>query len=113
MEPTRQKDAYVKACLWEVNEVRKQVQAYRAQLLEHIAGLEDEIRAHLWIAEEFAEPASQSLAKTRVEVDTLLTRLDKVSRGFATLPREETPHAHDERHAAALQSSRSNKGRRT
>ncbi|MEZ4319737.1 MAG: hypothetical protein R3F61_19630 [Myxococcota bacterium] len=88
MEPTRQKTAYIDACLNDIDEVNRQVDAYRVKLLAHVASLEAEIRAHLWVTPEFAEPASQSLGKTRQEVDTLLTRIAKLRKGFEMLPKE-------------------------
>jgi MoxR-like ATPase len=96
MEPTRQKEAYIDACLSEIGHLRDQVEAYQVKLLEHIGSLEGEILAHLWVTSEFAEPASRSLGTTRRDVDTLLARIDKLRRGFEMLPRESTAPSHDE-----------------
>ncbi|QDE93710.1 ATPase [Myxococcus xanthus] len=89
MEPTRQKAAHVDACLKELATLGQQVETYKAQLLAHIASLDADIRAHLWVTDDFAEPAARSLEGTRREVDTLLGRLEKLRQGFGLLPREE------------------------
>ncbi|NVJ05036.1 AAA family ATPase [Myxococcus sp. AM001] len=91
MEPTRQKAAHLDACLKELTALRHEVETYKAQLLAHIASLDADIRAHLWVTDDFAEPAARSLGATRREVDTLLGRLDKLRQGFEMLPREEAP----------------------
>lgn len=90
IEPTRQKPAYVDACLADVDQVEADVQAYRRRLLAHIASLEAQIRTHLWVTPEFVGPASESLGRTRDEVDALLARVGKVRDGLRLLPRELT-----------------------
>lgn len=89
MEPTRQKAAHLDSCLKELTSLRHEVETYMAQLLAHIASLDADIRAHLWVTDDFAEPAARSLGATRSDVDTLLRRLDKLRQGFEMLPREE------------------------
>lgn len=89
MEPTRQKAAHVDACLKELATLGQHVETYKVQLLAHIASLDADIRAHLWVTDDFAEPAARSLEGTRREVDTLLGRLEKLRQGFGLLPREE------------------------
>ncbi|AEI63920.1 AAA family ATPase [Corallococcus macrosporus] len=93
MEPTRQKAAHIEACLKELTSLRGQVEDYKAQLLAHIASLDADIRAHLWVTADFAEPAARSLEATRRVVETLLERLGKLRQGFELLPceREEAP----------------------
>lgn len=88
MEPTRHKVTHVEACLKEVGGLRRQVEAYEEKLEAHIASLDTDIRAHLWVTDDFAEPAKQSLAGTRREVGALLVRIDKLRQGFEMLPRE-------------------------
>jgi MoxR-like ATPase len=88
MEPSRQKKFHLTACLKELRELREQVEGYRKNLLAHIASLEAEIRANLWVTDDFIEPASQSLEGTRREVDTLLGRINKLRQGFEMLPQE-------------------------
>lgn len=113
MEPTRQKAAYIEASLNEVDGIREQVEAYKVKLLAHIASLEESIRTHLWVTEDFAKPASQSLDGTRREVDTLLTRIDKLRQGFEMLPRESAaPSPHEGDVVADQAAPKSKKGRR-
>ena len=89
MEPTRQKTTHVEACLKEIDGLRQQVETYKQKLLAHIASLDADIRAHLWVIDAFAEPAARSLDGTRREVDTLLARIGKLRQGFEMLPRED------------------------
>lgn len=88
MEPTRHKSVHVETCLREIDALRRDVDAYRATLLTHLASLEEEIRTHLWVPAEFVEPASASLRRTREEVETLLGRIGMLHKGFDLLPRE-------------------------
>ncbi|AKQ70352.1 Putative 2-component regulator [Myxococcus hansupus] len=89
VEPTRQKPAHVEACLKELGTVRQQVETYKEQLLAHIASLDADIRTHLWVTDDFAEPAARSLGATRRVVETLLGRIEKLRQGFEMLPREQ------------------------
>lgn len=89
MEPTRHKPAHVDACLHDIEGLDADVRAYQGRLLQHIASLEEEIRSHLWVTPDFVGPASESLARTRAEVETLLARVGKVRDGLRLLPREE------------------------
>lgn len=88
MEPTPQKAAHVESCLREIARLKDEVEAYKDKLNAHIATLEQDIRAHLWVADDFAEPAATSLMDTAHQVDTLLTRIAKLRQGFDMLPRE-------------------------
>lgn len=88
MEPTRHKPVYVEMCLREVDAIKAQVTGYKAQLLQHVQAMETDIRTHLWVTPDFAQPAADTLKATRHEVDTLLARVDKVRKGFELLPRE-------------------------
>jgi MoxR-like ATPase len=91
LEPTRHKPVYIADCLRQVEVLRADVGKYQADLLAHITALEAEIRAHLWVTPEFFAPASQALERTRSEVQTLLTRVDRVRLGIDRLPREGGP----------------------
>jgi len=93
MEPTRHKATYVEACLDEITSLKNDVEAYRTKLTGHVASLEADIRAHLWVTDDFAEPAARSLERTAREVDTLLARTHKLREGFEMLPREQIPGA--------------------
>ena len=89
LEPTRHKNFYIDGCINEMDELRAEVEDYRGKLAAHIESLETEIRNHLWVTPEFAEPAAQNLDQTRREVDTLLGRVAKLREGFESLPRDE------------------------
>jgi MoxR-like ATPase len=88
MEPTRHKSLYLDACLRDLDEQHASVVKYTAQLDQHIQSMDREIRTHLWVTPDFSAPAAQSLQNTRRDVETLLTRIDKVRKGFWLLPRE-------------------------
>lgn len=88
MEPTRQKAAHVESCLSEIASLEAEVEAYKDKLSAHIRTLEQDIRAHLWVTDDFAEAAATSLLDTALQVDTLLTRIIKLRQGFDMLPRE-------------------------
>jgi MoxR-like ATPase len=88
MEPTRHKAVYIAACLREVDQLKADVARYKAQLYQHIQAMEQDIRDHLWVTPDFVQPASDTLKATRQEVETLLSRVDQVRKGFELLPRE-------------------------
>ena len=47
------------------------------------------VARHLWVTEDFAEPASRGLQEAGDEVEGLLARLARVTKNFESLPREE------------------------
>lgn len=91
METTRQKPAHVVACISEIAKLKSDVEIYKEKLFAHVASLDADIRAHLWVTDDFAVPAARSLEGTAREVDMLLVRIDKLHEGFEMLPREELP----------------------
>ncbi|MBK8690953.1 MAG: AAA family ATPase [Deltaproteobacteria bacterium] len=88
LEPTRQKQAYIDACLCEVDAILDNVVQYQAGLQAHVESMERDIRSHLWVTADFVEPAAQTLQRTMTEVETLLHRATEVRKGFELLPRE-------------------------
>lgn len=88
IEPTRHKNLYVEDCLRNIDELRFDVVAYRVSLREHTAAMGDAIRSHLWVTQDFVEPAQANLEQSRHDVETLLNRVEMVRKGFALLPRE-------------------------
>ena len=88
MEPTRHKAPYIESCLREIESLRGRVVSYNAKLREHVASLDAEIRANLWITPDFAEPAARQLATTQHQVTALLTRVERLRQGFELLPKE-------------------------
>lgn len=86
LEPTRHKPEYINACRGQIESLNVDISRYREGLLDHIASMEAEISSHLWVCPEFAGPARRSLDRTLVEVDGLLSRVDRLLNGFDTLP---------------------------
>ncbi len=89
MEPTRFRAAYVESVLDQLDALRGEVRDYKAGVKAQIASLEAEIRTHLWVTPDFAEPAARSLEATLGEVEGLLARVERLREGFAQLPRED------------------------
>ncbi|TAK24312.1 MAG: AAA family ATPase [Myxococcaceae bacterium] len=93
VEPTRQKQAYIDVCLRELDTVLNDVGQYQARLQAHVESMEQEIRSHLWVTDDFVESAAQTLQRTRSEVKTLLLRATAARKGFELLPRENSDPA--------------------
>ena len=89
MEPTKHKSAYIKQCIEELSDHRTAMESYKQGIDQRIASFEDDIRDHLWVTDDFVEPASRGLDKARANVEELLGRLAEVVKGFEALPREE------------------------
>ena len=51
--------------------------------------MERDIREHLWVTVDFAEPATNTLKETAATVESLLRRATQVREGFELLPRDE------------------------
>ncbi|MDP3274808.1 MAG: AAA family ATPase [Deltaproteobacteria bacterium] len=90
LEPTRHKSIYVDGCLSQLDSLSADLEAYQRELQAHIVTLDQEIRVHLWVTHDFAEPAARNLAKSQAEVASLLSRVAALREGFAWLPREST-----------------------
>ena len=88
MEPTRHRVGYVKEVLCQIEDLRKDVEAYAESLEGHMKSLDEEIQSHLWIAADFAGPARANLATTKRAVDELRERVIRLRGGFDSLPRE-------------------------
>ena len=89
MEPTRHKSVYIKHCLQQLEEFRTETNTHKDEVGKLLETLEKDIREHLWVTDDFMEPASQGLEKARVDADKLLERLAKVVGGYDDLPQEE------------------------
>ena len=89
MEPTKHKSAYIKQCIEELSDHRTAMESYKQGIDQRIVSFEDDIRDHLWVTDDFVEPASEGLGQARADVEKLLDRLAKAVKGFGTLPREE------------------------
>ena len=86
--PTEHKSVYVESRLAELKKLQNDMEAHKKGIDKQIESFEDDIRTHLWVTEDFVEPASQGLMKSRREAERLLDRLAKVAKGFESLPRE-------------------------
>ena len=91
MEPLRHKAVYVEARIAELCDLREKVREYQRQLGAHLESMERDIRSHLWVTDDFFEPASKTLRHTEREVDALSVRVEKLIKGFQALPREGAP----------------------
>ena len=90
MEPTKHKDVYITDCLRQQKEHRDKVEEHGSGVDKRIASFKNDIRNHLWVPDDFAEPASRNLGKVRADIKKLRDRLSKVMEGYENLPREET-----------------------
>ena len=62
---------------------------HKGEVEKRIETLENDVRKHLWVMDDFAEPASRGLEKARGDAEGLIERLEKVIRGYKDLPRKE------------------------
>ena len=88
-EPTKHKSDYIEHSIAELDDLRIEMESYKKDIDQRIESFEDDIRSHLWVTDDFVEPASKGLDKTRADVEKLLGRLAEVVKGFEELPREE------------------------
>ena len=89
MEPTKHKSIYIKHSIAELDVLQIEMESYKQGIDQRIESFEDDIRNHLWVMDDFVEPASKGLDKFRADVEKLLDRLAEVVKGFEALPREE------------------------
>lgn len=88
MEPTRQKQLYIDACLRDLDNVVTEVAQYLKKIDHHMEVMATEISTHLWVTPDFIAPAAVNLKQTQQDVQTLLARINKTRAGFELLPRE-------------------------
>ena len=86
--PTQHRRVYVDSCLREIDHLAGEVDAYRAKLEAHIQSLAEQVRVHLWVTPDFADPAASALDETRRVVEGLRQRVTNLRKGFELLPRE-------------------------
>ena len=89
--PTKHKTAHIERCLRRIQHLRKEVEQHKAGIERHIETFKNEIHGHLWVSEDFVEPASKGLGQRRDEAEKLLGRLAVLEKGYNELPREEEP----------------------
>lgn len=89
MESTKYRSIYIKHSIMELNNYKAEMELHKQNINQRIVSFEDDIQDHLWVTDDFVEPASKGLGKTRADVEELLDRLAEVVKGFAALPCEE------------------------
>ena len=89
MEPTKHKSIYIEHTIAELDDLRIEMESHKKKIDQQIESFEDDIRNHLWVTDDFVNPASHGLGQTRADVEGLLSRLAEVVKGFEELPREE------------------------
>ena len=87
--PTKHKPAHIESCLRELRELRTEMESHKTGIERQVESFADDIRSHLWVTADFAEPASRGLEEAGDEADELLARLARVTEGYELLPREE------------------------
>ena len=87
--PTQHKSGYIDSCLRELRELRTELESHKTGIERQVESFEDDIRSHLWVTQDFVEPASRGLQEAGDAVESLLERLAGVTEGFESLPREE------------------------
>ena len=88
MSPKPHKPVYVQSKAEEVNRVLDACQQHRNFLSEQKRELENEIRGHHWVPDDFAAAAAAALDNALADADALLERVAKLQEGFASLPLE-------------------------
>lgn len=99
--PTKHKSIYIHQSIIQLSDHRAEMESYKQGVEQRIESFEGDIRSHLWVTDDFVEPASRGLDKTRADVEELLGRLAEVVQGFEALPREEEEAVLDSQSSAA------------
>ena len=87
--PPKHKIAYVNECLKEIQDVREDVEDHHAEIERLRKSFESDIRNHLWVSEDFVEPALTGLDERLDQANELLSQLKELKQGYESLPREE------------------------
>ena len=97
MESMKHKSVYIKQNIKELDDRWREMESYKQGIDQRIESFEEDIQNHLWVTDDFVEPASKGLDKTRADVEKLLDRLAEVVKGFKALPREEDEEGWEEK----------------
>ena len=89
MEQTRHQPAHIQDCLRQLEKFRAEMDTHKGEVEKRIETLENDVRGHLWVMDDFTEPASRGLEKARGDAEGLIERLEKVKRGYKDLPQKE------------------------
>ena len=86
----RESPPYIKDALRGLEEDRSDIKSHDTGLKKRIESLDEDIRKHLFVDDDFAKPASRGLQQARDDAGELLDRLDKLIEGYRKLlPQEE------------------------
>lgn len=89
MEPVKHKPPYIKHCLQELKNLQSEIKSHDTGIGERIESFDRDIREHIWVTDDFAEPASRGLQQARADARKLLACLEKLIEGYGKLPQEE------------------------
>ena len=89
MEPVKHKPPYIRHCLQQLETLQSEIKSHATGIEELIESFDGDIREHIWVIDDFVEPASRGLQKARDDAGKLLTRLEKLIEGYGELPQEE------------------------
>ena len=89
MEPVKHKPPYIKDCLRQLKELQSKIKSHDTGIEKQIESFDRDIREHIWVTDDFAEPASLGLEQARADTRKLLARLKKLIEGYGKLPQEE------------------------
>ena len=101
VEPMRHPRVYVEQRLADLKEVRKRVTSFQEGLDDRIRSLNDELATHLWVMPEFVDPASAKLQAQHEDARKLVDRVDRIIRGYESLPQAEDAPVWDEESEAS------------
>ena len=87
--PLKHHTSHVEHCLAEIGRLQEDVERHRQGVAGQIASFQAAIHDHMWVSDDFVEPASKGLAASRDQAELLLARVAELSRGYESLPRKE------------------------
>ena len=89
MEPVKHKPPYIKHCLQQLEGLQSEIKSHDTGLRKQIESFDSDIREHIWVTDDFVEPASRGLQQARDDARKLLARLKKLIEEYGKLPQEE------------------------
>ena len=89
MEPVKHKPPYIKHCLQELKNLQSEIKSHDTGIGRQIDSFDRDIREHIWVTDDFVEPASRGLQQARDDARKLLAPLKKLIEGYGKLPQEE------------------------
>ena len=88
MEVARHADAFIRGRTRETQAIFDDINTLKEKLQQQQLSLEQSITEHLWIPPGFNEKAAQSLTQAITAAKDLADRIERVTAGYAGLPRE-------------------------